>query len=178
MLNNNADFVQLQEFDFGYNLVTEQQALWFAAQIPHLNLLVITGNPLGLAGRSAYEQLEAQLSAAVSATLINEVVQGDSAFLKKPSKNRMLSQFPYPNPIKLLSREHQKEIKGEYLNAEMMHQGIALPISDIRPDNNIESEIFPPELTKEAQNKEVFTPPNHQQMRFVSGDEGDQIHVN
>ena len=23
MLNNNADFVQLQEFDFGYNLVTE-----------------------------------------------------------------------------------------------------------------------------------------------------------
>jgi hypothetical protein len=28
-------------------------------------------------------------------------------------------------------------MKGEYLNAEMMHQGIALPISDIRPDNNI-----------------------------------------
>ena len=47
-----------------------------------------------------------------------------------------------------------------------MHQGVALPISDIRPDNNIESEIFPPELTREAQNKEVFTPPNHQQMRF------------
>ena len=34
--------------------------------------------------------------------------------------------------------------------------------SDIKPDNNIQSEIFPPELTKEAQNKEVFTPPNHQ----------------
>jgi hypothetical protein len=50
----------------------------------------------------------------------------------------------------------------------MMHQGIALPISDIQPDNIIESEIFPPELTKEAQNKEVFTPPNHQQMRFMS----------
>jgi len=33
----------------------------------------------------------------------------------------------------------------------MMHQGIALPISDIQPDNNIESEIFPPDLTKEAQ---------------------------
>lgn len=72
-----------------------------------------------------------------------------------------MSQFPYPNPIKLLSRAG-KENKGEYLNAEMMHQGIALPISDIQPDNNIESEIFPPELTKEAQNKEVFTPPNHQ----------------
>jgi hypothetical protein len=79
-----------------------------------------------------------------------------------------LSNFPYPNPIKLLSRENQKEIKGEYLNAEMMHQGVALPISDIRPDGSIESEIFPPELTKEAQNKDVFTPPNHQQMRFMA----------
>mmetsp|Transcript_39280 Transcript_39280/g.59967 ORF Transcript_39280/g.59967 Transcript_39280/m.59967 type:complete len:129 (+) Transcript_39280:831-1217(+) len=78
-----------------------------------------------------------------------------------------MASFPYPNPIKLLSREKQKEIKGEYLNAEMMHQGVALPISDIRPDGNIENEIFPPELTKEAQNKEVFTPPNHQQMRFL-----------
>lgn len=44
----------------------------------------------------------------------------------------------------------------------MMHAGIALPISDIKPDQNIESEIFPRELTKEAQNKDVFTPPNHQ----------------
>ena len=80
--------------------------------------------------------------------------------------------LPYPNPIKLLSRgERQKEIKGEYLNAEMMHQGVALPISDIRPDNNIESEIFPPELTREAQNKEVFTPPNHKQMRFLQDGE-------
>lgn len=50
----------------------------------------------------------------------------------------------------------------------MMHQGVALPISDIRPDGSIESEIFPPELTKEAQNKDVFTPPNHQQMRFMA----------
>ena len=53
----------------------------------------------------------------------------------------------------------------------MMHQGVALPISDIKPYGNIESEIFPPELTKEAQNKEVFTPPNHQQMRFMSQEE-------
>ena len=55
-----------------------------------------------------------------------------------------------------------------------MHQGVALPISDIKPDGNIESEIFPPELTKEAQNKEVFTPPNHQQMRFMSQEEQNQ----
>ena len=68
-----------------------------------------------------------------------------------------------PSKRRLPSAGHarEKEIKGEYLNAELMHQGVALPISDIKPDGNIESEIFPPELTKEAQNKEVFTPPNH-----------------
>ena len=57
----------------------------------------------------------------------------------------------------------------------MMHQGVALPISDIRPDGNIESEIFPPELTREAQNKDVFTPPNHQQMRFISEEQQQQL---
>lgn len=104
--------------------------------------------------------------------MINDITENEAnTNLARKSKVKALSQFPYPNPIKLLSRERQKEIKGEYLNAEMMHQGIALPISDIRPDNNIESEIFPPELTKEAQNKEVFTPPNHQQMRFISTEE-------
>ena len=50
----------------------------------------------------------------------------------------------------MLSRENQKEIKGEYTNAEMMNQVVALPISDIQPDKNVESEIFPPELTHEA----------------------------
>lgn len=48
-----------------------------------------------------------------------------------------------------------------------MNQGVALPISDIRPNTNIEREIFPRELTKEAQEKDVFTPPGHHQMRFV-----------
>lgn len=52
-----------------------------------------------------------------------------------------------------------------------MRNAAALPITDIRPDTNIESEIFPKELTTDAQNKEVFTPPNHQQMRFADGQE-------
>ena len=83
--------------------------------------------------------------------LINDISQAEQSYLKKklPQKNSF-ANFPYPNPIKLMSRDKQKEIKGEYLNAELMHQGVALPISDIRPDGNIESEIFPPELTKEA----------------------------
>lgn len=74
-----------------------------------------------------------------------------------------MAAFPYPNPIKLFSRgdNQSKEIKGEYLNAEMMNQGVALQISEIRPDTNIEQEIFPRELTRDAQEKEIFTPPNH-----------------
>ena len=47
-----------------------------------------------------------------------------------------------------------------------MRKGITLPISDIRPNTNIESEIFPQQLTREAQAKDVFTPPGHPQMRF------------
>jgi len=51
-----------------------------------------------------------------------------------------------------------------------MRKGITLPISDIRPNTNIESEIFPLQLTKEAQAKDVFTPPGHHQMRFTGPD--------
>lgn len=40
-------------------------------------------------------------------------------------------------------------------------------MTDMHPNHNIESEIFPKELTREAQSKDVFTPPNHQQMRFT-----------
>ena len=141
----------------------------------HINLVIITGNPLGLNGKEAYAQLEARLQNTVSAVLINDEIQGERNYFKKAAQQKQ--SFPYPNPIKLLSRERQKEIKGEYLNAELMHQGVALPISDIKPDTNIESEIFPPELTKEAQNKEVFTPPNHQQMRFNAEDQYQRQHI-
>ena len=172
-LDRENEYVQLQELDFGYNLLAEQEAMWFVPQMKHINLVIITGNPMALQGKEAYAQLEANLQNTLSAVLINDEIQGERNYLKRVPQKK--ANFPYPNPIKLLSRERQKEIKGEYLNAEMMHQGVALPISDIKPDGNIESEIFPPELTREAQNKEVFTPPNHQQMRFMSQEEQNQI---
>ncbi len=49
-----------------------------------------------------------------------------------------------------------------------------MPISEIRPNTNIEREIFPKELTHEAQEKEIFTPPNHKQMKFVGYRDGKQ----
>ena len=64
----------------------------------------------------------------------------DKGYIKK--KTNRPNNWPYPNPIKLLSREEHKEIKGDYLNAEFMCKGIiTLPISDIRPITNIESKI-------------------------------------
>ena len=133
----------------------------YLKDLKHINIVIITGNPIAMAGPQAYSGIEQTLQSHLSAVIINDE-NHESGYLRKKQEQKSMSHFPYPNPIKLLSREKQKEIKGEYLNAEMMHQGVALPISDIRPDQGIESEIFPPELTKEAQNKEVFTPPNHQ----------------
>lgn len=93
-------------------------------------------------------------------------MQEQKYYLRRNRTQKTHVNFPYPNPIKLFSREAQKEIKGDYLNAELMNQGVALQIAEIRPDTNIEKEIFPRELTRDAQEKEIFTPPNHKQMRF------------
>jgi hypothetical protein len=57
--------------------------------------------------------------------------------------------LPYPNPIKFSSLS-SKDAQGDYLNAEEMRNAIALHITDIHPDINIESEIFPKELTRDA----------------------------
>ena len=76
---------------------------------------------MALQGKETYATLEANMQTALSAVIINDEVQGDRAYMKKVPAKKQLSNFPYPNPIKLLSRERQKEIKGEYLNAEMMH---------------------------------------------------------
>lgn len=56
-----------------------------------------------------------------------------------------------------------------------MRNAIALHITDIHPDMNIESEIFPKELTRDAQQKDVFTPPNHQQMRFTESKDKEEF---
>ena len=142
----------MQELDIGYNQVVEEDDVWYATQMKNLQILIITGNPFALAGKNAYVRLEEAMTKNLSATVINEDIQDTRGYLKKTKNQRQLAAFPYPNPIKLFSRgdNQNKEIKGEYLNAEMMNQGVALQISEIRPDTNIEQEIFPRELTRDA----------------------------
>lgn len=47
-------------------------------------------------------------------------------------------------------------------------------MTDIRPNTKIESEIFPKELTRNGAEKDVFTPPDHQQLKFAHTQHRDQ----
>lgn len=40
----------------------------------------------------------------ISAVLINDEIQGERAYLKKVPTFKNMAAYPYPNPIKLLSR--------------------------------------------------------------------------
>ena len=92
----------------------------YLKDLKHINIVIITGNPVAMAGPEAYSGLESTLQTHLSAVVINDE-NTESGYLRKQPEKKSMSHFPYPNPIKLLSRERQKEIKGEYLNAEMMH---------------------------------------------------------
>lgn len=99
----------------------------YASHTKNLQILIITGNPFALNGKQAYARLEESMQKNLSATVINEDVPEQRSYLKKPKNQKQLASFPYPNPIKLFSRDmNSKEIKGEYLNAELMNQGVAL----------------------------------------------------
>jgi len=74
MLNKDSDFIQLQDLDFGYNLVQEQEALWFIPTLKHVNMVIITGNPIALQGKEAYAQFEQNMHSALSAVVINEEI--------------------------------------------------------------------------------------------------------
>ena len=144
MLDAQNDFLQLQELDMSFNMVDNERNMWFLTLTKAINVVNITGNPIATPTRgiSHYASLEFELSQKHAAAVINDHhLIDDKGYMKR--RTNKAQHWPYPNPIKLLSREVQKEIKGDYLNAEVMRKGITLPISDIRPNTNIESEIFP-----------------------------------
>ena len=51
LLSREDDFIILQELDIGYNLVNEEDDVWYATQMKNLQILIITGNPFALTGK-------------------------------------------------------------------------------------------------------------------------------
>ena len=74
LLGRDEDFVLLQELDIGYNMVAEEDDVWYATQMKNLQILIITGNPFALGGKNAYARLEEAMGKNLSATVINEDV--------------------------------------------------------------------------------------------------------
>lgn len=74
--------------DIGYNQVAEEDDVWYATQIKNLQILIITGNPFALGGKNAYARLEEAMQKNLSATVINEDVQDQKVYLKKPKNQR------------------------------------------------------------------------------------------
>ena len=130
--------------------------MWFLTQTRGINLVVITGNPVANkqtkpGSLSAYAQLESELNKNLSAVVINDLgLVDDQGFYLKRKAGQKVAALPYPNPIKLESNVNEggEGTKHDYLNAaDKMKNAAAINITDIRPDTNIGSEIFPKELT-------------------------------
>ena len=128
MLERNTDFCQMQELDMSFNMIDDERNMWFLTMTRAINIVNITGCPFATTtkGISNYANFEYELQKNLSAVVINDshLLDDRSHFGKMKQK----PHWPYPNPIKLISREVNKEIKGEYLNAEVMRKGITLPI--------------------------------------------------
>ncbi len=60
-LEKGDDFKFLQELDFGYNLVQDEDHLWYTTQMRSLQILVITGNPFATLTKAQYAKLEDEL---------------------------------------------------------------------------------------------------------------------
>lgn len=87
-----------------YNEAEIEDNFMPVSQLKNLQILIITGNPFAMTGKEDYEGLEAALQKNQSAIIINEEVTDSKAYLRKARAPKG-SSFPYPNPIKLFSRE-------------------------------------------------------------------------
>ena len=106
MLDQRNDFEQLQELDISFNMIDSERNLWYLVQTKAINVVNITGNPLAMPARGphAYQALEYELTKNLSAVIINDHhLIDDKGYMKR--KTNKQNHWPYPNPIKLLSRE-------------------------------------------------------------------------
>jgi Leucine-rich repeat (LRR) protein len=103
-LDRDEDFPFLQELDMSYNAAESEDNFMSVSQLKNVQLLVITGNPFAMMGKEAYFSLENVLQKNLSAAVVNDEVTDSRTYLRK-ANNKKGSSFPYPNPIKLFSRE-------------------------------------------------------------------------
>jgi hypothetical protein len=135
-------FPNLQELDFSYNRVEDEDMMMATSMLGTFQVLIISGNPFAQQGPEAYARLEHELQLNLSAVIVNHNSYSAQPYLKRKTIPNDHAMVPYPKPLTLLSRENQKDPKADFMNAEMNH-GLALPMSDIRPNTNQENEIFP-----------------------------------
>jgi predicted metal-dependent RNase len=84
-LDAQEDFLQLQELDFSFNMVENEQHMWFLTTTKSINLINITGNPFAQAPSKyqAYQALEMELQKNLSAVIINDTHLIDEAGIFK-----------------------------------------------------------------------------------------------
>ena len=89
-----------------FNMVDNERGMWYLTMTKSINVVNITGNPFAqpTRGNLNYAALEYELSKNLSAVIINDHhMIDDKGYMKR--KTNKSTAWPYPNPIKLLSRE-------------------------------------------------------------------------
>lgn len=88
-------------------MIDNERNLWYLTLTKAINVVNITGNPLATPSRqnSLYAALEFELSKRHAAAIINDHHMIDDKGYIKRKQAKPTAHWPYPNPIKLLSRE-------------------------------------------------------------------------
>jgi len=157
-LNGNNIFDALTELDFSYNKVTDQENLLFCQKLKSLQVLIITGNPIGI--NNEYKELEQALYHAISAVVVNHPTSPPN-YLRKHKENRkdLLKKLPYPKPIASIMSDTTKDVVTKHLYEAELSKGIAVPLGEIEPSKEGEEEIFPEGSKQNRQHTDIFTPP-------------------
>jgi hypothetical protein len=148
----------LTELDFSYNRVREQENLLYCQNLKSLQVLNITGNPIGVSGE--YKELERILYQTISAVVVNHPTSPPNYLRKrKKQKKDLLCKLPYPKPIASIMPENTKDVVTKHMYEAELSKGIAVPLGEIEPSKETEEEIFPQANKQTRQNIDIFTPP-------------------
>lgn len=151
-------FGLLTELDFSYNRVREQENLFFCQNLKSLQVLNITGNPIGVSGD--YKELEQSLYQAVSAVVVNHPTSPPNYLRKRKAQRKdLLMKLPYPKPIASIMPENTKDVVTKHMYEAELSKGIAVPLGEIEPSKESEDEIFPQASKHNKQHSDIFTPP-------------------